>query len=160
MIGKGDKLPSATFTVMGTDGPARKTTEEIFGGRRVALFALVGAFTGSCTNNHVPGYLQALDKLKAKGIDAVACLSVNDVFVLNALAKQTGAEGKIEFLADGSAEFTKAAGLDMDLTERGMGVRSKRYALIARDGVVEEIMVEDVPSKVENSSAESVLSRL
>jgi peroxiredoxin len=133
-IQKGDSLPDATFTVMTADGPAPKTTKEIFGGRKVVLFAVPGAFTPTCHKNHMPGYVTNAEAIKAKGVDAIAVTGVNDVFVMNAWAEATGGKGLIEFLADGSGAFAKAVGLDLDLSQRGLGIRSKRYAMVVEDG--------------------------
>lgn len=160
MIQVGDKLPETTFTVNGPDGPETVNTSDVFGGRKVALFAVPGAFTPTCSNNHLPGFVEHAGDFKAKGVDAVVCVAVNDVFVLAAWSKAAGADGKVEFLADGSAEFAKATGLDLDMNARGLGIRSKRYAAIVDNGVVHELLVEDVPSKAESSSAESLLAKL
>jgi peroxiredoxin len=152
----GDHLPQATFRVNGPDGPQAKTTDDVFKGRRVVLVGVPGAFTPSCHRNHLPGFVQHLAEIKARGIDAVAVTSVNDVFVLDAWAKASGAEG-IDFLADGNADFAKAAGLDMDGSGFGLGTRSKRYAALVEDGVVRVLNIEESPSKAEASSAEALL---
>src|SRR5262245_27738898 len=149
----GDRLPEATFTTMSAEGPKPMTTGEVFGGKKVALFAVPGAYTPTCSRQHLPGYVQKFDELKSKGFDAVACTSVNDVFVLTAWAKDSGAAGKILMLADGSADFAKKVGLDVDLTARGLGVRSKRYSMIVENGVVKSLNVEEVPSTHDKSSA-------
>ncbi|MGL4396724.1 MAG: peroxiredoxin [Hyphomicrobium sp.] len=154
----GDRLPDANFTVMGPDGPAAKSTSDVFKGRKVALFAVPGAYTPSCHKNHMPGFVDRVAELKAKGIDAVACTAVNDVFVLSNWAKDTGADGKIEMLADGSADFAKATGLDIDLAGFGLGTRSKRYAMLVEDGVVKVLNIEDSPPQVDKSSAETLCS--
>ena len=156
----GDKLPETTFRVMTADGPAPKTTDEVFKGRKVVLFAVPGAFTPTCSNNHLPGFLAKLDEIKAKGIDHVAVTSVNDVFVMNAWAKASGGDGQIEFLADGSADLAKAIGLELDATGGGLGVRSKRYAMIVNDGTVEWLAVEDAPGKADATGAEAVMAQL
>lgn len=156
----GSKLPETTFRVMTADGPAPKTTDEVFKGRKVVLFAVPGAFTPTCSNNHLPGFLAKLDEIKAKGIDHVAVTAVNDVFVMNAWAKASGGEGKIEFLADGSADLAKAIGLELDATGGGLGVRSKRYAMIVNDGTVEWLAVEDAPGKADATGADAVLGQL
>ena len=155
----GDHLPQATFRVMTPDGPAAKTTDDVFKGRRVVLVAVPGAFTPTCHRNHLPGYVAKRQEILGRGIDAIAVTSVNDVFVLDAWSKQTGAEG-IEVLADGNGDFAKAIGLDMDGTGFGLGVRSKRYAMLVDDGVVRALNVEDSPSKAEVSSAEALLKSL
>jgi peroxiredoxin len=153
----GDRLPNATFTVMTTDGPKPQTTDDIFKGKKVVLFAVPGAFTPTCHKNHLPGFLQNADKIKAKGIDTIAVTGVNDVFVMDAWKKNTDAEGKIEFLADGSAEFAKALELSVDLNARGLGTRSQRYAMLVEDGVVKTLNIEDTPGKAEISGAENLL---
>lgn len=160
MIKVGDTLPKATFIVKGEDGPAPKTTDDIFKGKKVVLIGLPGAFTPTCHGNHVPGFLAKETEIKSKGVDTIAVVSVNDVFVMDAWAKALGATGKIEFLADGSAAFAKAAGLSMDLTERGMGVRSQRYSMLVDDGVVRRLNVEEAPGKADLSGAEAMLGQL
>lgn len=154
----GDKLPDVKFTVMGADGPEPKSVADIFSGRKVALFAAPGAYTPSCHKNHIPGFVDRAEEIKGKGVDAIACTTVNDIFVLTNWAKDTGATGKIEMLADGAAVFAKAVGLDVDLAGFGMGVRSKRYAMLVDDGVVKALNVEDSPPNVDKASAESVCS--
>ncbi|MBO0766282.1 MAG: peroxiredoxin [Hyphomicrobiaceae bacterium] len=149
----GDRLPDATFTTMSAEGPKPMHTSEVFGGKKVALFAVPGAYTPTCSKQHLPGYVQKYDELKSKGFELVACTAVNDVFVLTAWARDSGADGKILMLADGSAEFAKKIGLDIDLTARGLGVRSKRYSMIVEDGVVKSLNVEEVPSNHDKSSA-------
>src|SRR6266571_7563334 len=139
----GDRIPNATFTVMTADGPKPKTTDELFKGKKVVLFAVPGAFTPTCSNNHLPGFVKNAAAIKAKGIDTIAVTGVNDVFVMDAWKKNTGAEGKIEFLADGSAAFANAIGLSIDLGERGLGTRSQRYAMLVEDGVVKTLNLED-----------------
>jgi peroxiredoxin len=156
----GDRLPTATFTVMTADGPKPKTTDEMFQGKKIVLFAVPGAFTPTCHKNHLPGFLQNAGAIKSKGIDAIAVTGVNDVFVMDAWKKATGAEGKIEFLADGSGEFAKALGLTADLVARGLGVRSQRYSMLVEDGVVKTLNIEDSPGKAEISSAETLLKQL
>ncbi|MET7247926.1 peroxiredoxin [Methylobacterium sp. EM32] len=155
----GDHLPQATFRVMGPDGPVAKTTDDVFKGRRVVLVAVPGAFTPTCHRNHLPGYVTRRGDILARGIDAIAVTAVNDVFVLEAWSKSAGAEG-IEFLADGNGDFAKALGLDMDGTGFGLGVRSKRYAMVVEDGVVRVLNVEDSPSKADHSGAETLLKSL
>jgi peroxiredoxin len=156
----GDRLPSATFTVMTADGPKPKTTDEMFKGKKVVLFAVPGAFTPTCHKNHLPGFLQNADAIRAKGIDAIAVTGVNDVFVMDAWKKATGADGKIEFLADGSGDFAKALGLTADLIARGLGVRSQRYSMVVEDGVVKKLNLEDAPGKAEISGADNLLKQL
>lgn len=154
----GDKLPDATFTVMGSEGPKAVKTADVFAGKTVALFAVPGAYTPTCHSKHMPGFLAHMDQLKGKGVDEVACTAVNDIFVLDYWAKDTGAAGKVTMLADGSAEFAKAVGLQIDLTERGLGVRSMRYAMLVEDGVVKVLNVDDAPPIHDKSSAETLCS--
>jgi peroxiredoxin len=149
----GDRLPDTTFMTMGPDGsPKPMKTGEVFGGKKVALFGIPGAYTGVCTKQHLPSYLQNYDELKKKGFDTIACTSTNDIFVLTNWSKDTKADGKILMLGDGSAEFAKKIGLDIDLSARGMGVRSRRYSMIVQDGVVKALNVEEVPGTVDKSS--------
>lgn len=155
----GDHLPQATFRVNGPDGPQAKTTDDVFKGRRVVLVGVPGAFTPACHRNHLPGFVAKREEILARGIDAIAVTSVNDIFVLNAWQQQSGAEG-IEFLADGNAEFAKAIGLEMDGSGFGLGPRSQRYAMLVDDGVVRILNVEDTPSKAEVSGAEALLKVL
>src|SRR5208282_3559594 len=140
----GDRVPSGSFMVMTADGPKPKTTDELFKSKKVVLFAVPGAFTPTCHKNHLPGFVKNLAAIKAKGIDTVAVTGVNDVFVMGEWKKASGGDG-IEFLADGSGNWAKALGLTADLTERGLGVRSQRYAMVVVDGVVKTLNVEDVP---------------
>ena len=156
----GARLPNTTFRTMGPDGPATLMADELFAGKKAVLFAVPGAFTPTCHKNHLPGYLNNLDALKAKGVEVVAVTSVNDVFVMNAWAEATGAAGKIEFLSDGNAEFAKAIGLDLDATGGGLGIRSKRYVMLLDDMVVTSLAVEDSPGKADQSSAERLLETL
>jgi peroxiredoxin len=155
----GDKLPDATFNTMSPEGPKPMTTADVFGGKKVVLFAVPGAFTPTCHNTHLPGFIQMAGDMKSKGIDTIACTAVNDVFVLSAWAKQTGAEGKILFLADGSADFAKKIGLEFDLTGRGLGVRSRRYSMVVEDGVVKSLNLEE-GAAVDKSSAATVCGML
>lgn len=159
-IAVGEKLPEATFRVMTADGPAEKTVADVFGGKKVAAFAVPGAYTPTCHAKHVPGFLDNLDALKARGVDDVVCIAVNDPFVLGKWATDTGADGKITFLSDGNGEFTRAIGLELDGSAVGLGMRSKRYALLADDGVVSVLNIEDVPSTADTSSAEALLKSL
>ncbi|MCX7340397.1 MAG: peroxiredoxin [Hyphomicrobiales bacterium] len=156
----GDKLPQSTFRIMTADGPAAKTTDEVFGGRNVALFAVPGAFTPTCHRNHLPGFLARADEIKAKGIDAIAVVAVNDVFVMNAWAKDSGAAGIIEFLSDGNADFAQAIGLTLDGSGFGLGTRFQRFSMVVRDGVVDTLAVEDGPGKAELSGADALLASL
>ncbi len=159
-ISVGDKLPDATFTTMTAEGPTQMSTADVFGGRKVVLFAVPGAFTPTCHMKHLPGFVTHAADLKAKGVDTIACVSVNDVFVLNAWADQSGAKDAVTFLADGSADFTKAIGMELDASGLGLGIRSQRYAMLVDDGVVAVLNLEDVPSSAEASSAEKILAAL
>jgi glutaredoxin/glutathione-dependent peroxiredoxin len=156
----GDRLPNATFTVMTADGPQPKSTDDIFKGKKVVLFAVPGAFTPTCHKNHLPGFLQKADAIKAKGVNTIAVTGVNDVFVMDAWKKATGADAKIEFLADGSGDFAKALGLTADLVARGLGVRSQRYSMLVEDGVVKKLNIEDSPGKADVSGADNLLKQL
>ena len=159
-ISVGDRVPAATFKTMTPDGPAPKTSDDIFKGKKVVLFAVPGAFTPTCHKNHMPGFVKNADAIKAKGVDTIAVTAVNDVFVMDAWKKASGAEGKIEFLADGSAEFAKAIGLSLDASARGLGIRSQRYCMVVDDGVVKSISVEDAPGKAEVSGADNLLKSI
>jgi peroxiredoxin len=157
----GDRLPKATFRVMTADGPAPKTTDEIFKGKRIVLFAVPGAFTPTCHKNHMPGFVKNAEAIKAKGIEAIAVTSVNDVFVMDEWKKASNAQGKIDyFLSDGSAEFAKALDLALDASANGLGIRSKRYAMLVDDGVVKVLNIEDVPGKADVSGADNLLKAL
>jgi peroxiredoxin len=160
MIKVGDKLPEAKFAVMTAEGPAEKSTADIFNGKKVVLFAVPGAFTPTCHKNHLPGFLKNADAIKAKGVDTIAVTGVNDVFVMNAWKKDTGADGKIEFLADGSANFAKAVGLDLDVSARGLGIRSKRYSMLVDNGVVKSLNNEETPRTADVSGADAMLKTL
>ena len=159
MIKTGDTIPAMKLTSATADGPKEVTTDEVFGGKTVVLFATPGAFTPTCSARHVPGFLQNLDALRAKGVDTVACMSVNDVFVMEAWRKEMGVDDRIMMLADGAGVMTKALGLELDLTARGLGIRSQRYAMVVRDGKVEHLAVEK-PGDFDVSKAESVLAVL
>ena len=156
----GDKLPETTFMTMAADGPKPVTTTEFFGGRKVALFAVPGAYTPTCHKAHMPGFVERAAELRAKGFDAVACTSVNDIFVLTNWAKDTGAAGRIEMLADGSAAFARAIGLELDATARGLGIRSQRYAMAVDNGRVTILNVEDAPPSHDKSSAATLCSMI
>jgi len=156
----GDKIPQSSFQIITADGPQIKTTAEFFDNRTVVLVAVPGAFTPTCHNHHVPGYLDNLDALKDRGVDEVGIVSVNDMHVMSHWAKATGGEGKLTYLADGSGEFTKAIGLDLDLSAAGMGVRSKRYSMLVRNGVVEQLNIEENPGVADISAAARILSQL
>lgn len=154
----GDRLPDATFMTMSAEGPKPMKTAEVFGGRKVALFAVPGAYTPTCHGHHMPGFVQRYDELRSKGFDMVACTSANDIFVLTNWAKDSKADGKIMMLADGSADFARKIGLDIDLSARGLGVRSKRYSMIVEDGIVKALNVEDAAPNHDKSSAASLCS--
>jgi peroxiredoxin len=159
MIKVGDKLPEATFNVPGPDGMKQMSTDEVFKGKRVALFAVPGAFTPTCSARHLPSFREKAAELKAKGVDTIACTSVNDHHVMNAWAKDQNVAGDIVMLADGSANFAKALGLDADFSKFGMGTRSQRYSMIVKDGVVEKLNVEE-GGEYKVSSAEHMLGQL
>ena len=159
MIKIGDKLPAAEFSVMTADGQQKMSTDVIFAGRKVVLFGVPGAFTPTCSMNHLPGFLTHFEAIKAKGVDTIACTSVNDVHVMTAWGKHSGAEGKIIMLADGNASFAKACGLELNLDMAGMGLRSSRYSMIVENGVVKALNVED-KSGVNVSGAETILEQL
>ena len=155
----GDKLPEATFTVMGPDGPQPLSSADLFGGKTVALFAVPGAFTPTCSAKHLPGFKTHAADLKAKGVDTIACVSVNDVFVMNAWGKDQGVGDDIVMLADGNGAFTKAVGLELDASRFGMGPRSQRYSMVVKDGVVKELNVEEGP-EFRVSAADYMLAQL
>ncbi len=159
-IAVGDKVPSAKFNIITEEGMSELSTDELFSGKRVVVFALPGAFTPTCSAKHVPGFVRHADALKAKGVDSIACLSVNDVFVMGAWGKDQGVGDKVAMIADGSADFTKAVGMELDLSSRGLGLRSRRYAMVVEDGVVKTLKVEENPSGLDVSSAESILAEL
>jgi peroxiredoxin len=155
----GDTLPQATLMTMGPDGPQPLSTDDLFKGKRVALFALPGAYTPTCSAKHLPGFKEKAQDLRAKGVDQIACLSVNDVFVMGAWGKDQNAGEDVMMLADGNGDFTKAVGLEMDGSRYGMGLRSQRYSMIVNDGKVEQLNVEQ-GGEFRVSSAEYLLDRL
>ena len=157
-IKAGERIPTVELTHMTKDGPKPITTDELFKGKKVVLFALPGAFTPTCSASHLHGFVVNADKIKAKGVDEVVCLSVNDAFVMDAWGKTQNAE-EIHMVGDGNADFARAVGLELDLTGRGMGVRLQRFAMIVEDGVVKHINVE-APGKFEVSSAEKMMELL
>jgi peroxiredoxin len=159
-IAIGDSLPEATFRVLGSEGIDKLTTAEIFSGKKVVLFAVPGAFTPTCHLKHLPGFIDKADAFKKKGVNTVACVAVNDPFVLDAWAKATGGMGKILFLSDGNGEFTTKIGLDFDGSGIGLGTRSKRYAMLVDDGVVKALNIEDSPGVADVSTAEKLLAAL
>lgn len=159
-IKTGDKLPDVQLMHLTDAGPAPISTEELFGGKTVALFAVPGAFTPTCSNQHLPGFIERSEELRAAGVDTIVCMSVNDAFVMGAWGKQQGANGKVMMVADGNAELTEKMGLSMDGSGFGMGTRSLRYSMIVRDGTVETVNVEQNPGQAVDSGAENLLSQL
>jgi len=155
----GDRLPAGSFLHMTAEGPAPITTEEIFKGRKVVLFSVPGAFTPTCSNKHLPGFLEQYEAFKAKGVDAVACMAVNDVFVMDAWGKAKGAKDKLLMLADGNGDYARALGLEMDGSKFGLGTRSKRFSMIVEDGVIRELNVE-APGEFKVSAAEATVCQL
>ena len=155
----GQKIPAATLKVPTADGIQDKTTDELFRGKKVVLFSVPGAFTPTCSAKHLPGFVQNAAAIKAKGVDSIVCLAVNDAFVMQAWGKDQNCGDKVIMAADGNGEFAKALGLDFDGSKFGMGTRSQRFALVAEDGVVKQLAVE-APGKFEVSSAEAVLGKL
>lgn len=155
----GDKLPSATFTKATDHGPEAVDTDSFFAGRKVALFSVPGAFTPTCSAKHLPGFIEHLDDLKAKGVDEVACTAVNDAFVLGAWSKSNNADGKVTMLGDGNGDFAEAVGLTMDGSKFGLGKRGQRFSMIVEDGVVTQLNVE-APGEFKVSSAEHMLEQL
>jgi len=156
----GDKLPKATLRLITTDGATPVSTEEYFGRSKVVLFGLPGAFTPTCHKNHLPGFLADEAAFKAKGVGKIAMTSVNDPYVLAEWSKATGSSGHIDFLSDGNAEFAKALGLDFDASPGGLGIRSKRYAMLIEEGVVKLLNIEDSPGKADVSSAAHLLGEM
>lgn len=154
----GDKIPSVTLNLMTEDGPGAITTDELFAGKKVAIFGVPGAFTPTCSAKHLPGFVSNADALKAKGIDTIACVSVNDAFVMGAWGKDQGVGDKVKLLADGSAAFTKATGLELDLTAKGLGLRCQRFAMVVDNGVVKSLHIDE--GTFEKTSAETMLSEL
>ncbi len=155
----GDRIPSVTVAHMTGDGPAQISTDEVFGAKRVVLFAVPGAFTPTCSAQHLPGFLANADAIKAKGVDTIACVAVNDAFVMGAWGKDQNVGDAVLLLADGSGDFTRAVGMEFDLTGMGLGVRSKRYSMIVDDGVVKALNL-DEGGKLEGSTAEKLLEQL
>ncbi len=158
-IGVGEKVPSVTLKHMNRDGMQEITTDELFAGKKVVLFALPGAFTPTCSAKHLPGFVGNAAAIKAKGVDTIACLSVNDAFVMNAWGENQGVGDSVLMLADGNADFTRAVGLQLDASGFGMGTRSQRYAMVVDNGTVSALAVEDGPG-LDVSSAENILARL
>ena len=159
-IGIGERLPEATFRVLGSEGIEKLTTSDIFADRKVVLFAVPGAFTPTCHLKHLPGFIDNADAFKKKSVHTVACVAVNDPFVMDAWSKAAGGRGKVLFLSDGNGEFTKVIGLDFDGSGIGLGLRSKRYAMLVDDGVVKVLKVEDSPGVADVSTAEKLLAKV
>ncbi len=159
-IKPGDKLPDATLMHLTDAGPAPISTEELFGGKTVALFAVPGAFTPTCSNQHLPGFIEKSEELRAAGVDTIVCMSVNDAFVMGAWGQQQGATGKVMMVGDGNAELTQKMGLSVDSSGFGMGTRSVRFSMIVRDGVLETLNIEQNPGQAVDSGAENLLSQL
>ena len=155
----GESIPSMKLMMATAEGPKETSTDDIFKGKKVVLFAVPGAFTPTCSAKHLPGFVQNAEAFQAKGVDTVACIAVNDAFVMGAWGKDQGTGDKVTMLADGAAQFTKALGLELDLNGRGMGMRSQRYALIVEDGKVTHLGVEE-PGGFEASKAETILAAL
>jgi glutaredoxin/glutathione-dependent peroxiredoxin len=156
----GDALPQSNFRVMTEDGPAVQTTDDVFKGQKIVLFAVPGAFTPTCHKNHLPSFIANFDAFKDKGIDGIYVTAVNDVFVIDAWIKATEAEGKIAFLSDGNGDFAKAIGLSMDGSGFGLGLRSQRYSMLVEDGIVRVLNIEESPSQSEVSGAKALLEQL
>jgi peroxiredoxin len=156
----GDSIPAAKLRVMTSEGPAWKTTDELFKGKKVVLFGVPGAFTGTCHKSHLPGFIQNADAIKKKGVDTIAVTGVNDHFVMDAWKEASGAGDKIEFLSDGNGEFAKALDLTFDGSANGLGTRSRRYSMVIDNGVVKTLNIEEAPGKVDVSSAENILKAL
>src|ERR1700761_5343481 len=158
-IKAGDRMPSGTLKTMTKDGPKDVTTDELFKGKTVVLFSVPGAFTPTCDAKHLPGFVQLADQIHAKGVDTIACMAVNDVFVMNAWGKHSGVADKILMLADGNGTYSKALGLELDASGYGMGQRGQRFAIIVKDGVAKNVDVE-APGQFKVSSAEHILGQL
>jgi peroxiredoxin len=159
-IKSGDKLPAATLMHLTDAGPAPISTEELFGGKTVALFAVPGAFTPTCSNQHLPGFIEKSEELRAAGVDTIVCMAVNDAFVMGAWGQQQGANGKVMMVADGNAELTQKMGLSVDSSGFGMGTRAVRFSMIVRDGVLDILNIEQNPGQAVDSGAENLLSQL
>ena len=158
-IKAGDRIPSVTLMKMGPDGPQPVSSDDLFAGKTVAFFGVPGAFTPTCSAKHLPGFVENAEALTAKGVDSIVCTSVNDVFVMSAWAKDQNTGDKVEMVADGDAAFTKAAGLELDLTGKGLGLRNQRFSMIVEDGVVKTLNI-DPAGAFEDTSAEKLLKQL
>jgi glutaredoxin/glutathione-dependent peroxiredoxin len=159
-INVGDKIPTATLKQLTPEGVKEVTTDEIFGGKKVVLFAVPGAFTPACSQRHLPGFVERAADIKAKGVDEIACVAVNDAFVMGAWGRDQKTEGKVRMLADGSGDFVRALGLELDLSKGGLGIRSQRYSMLVDNGVVKSLNVEKQPGQVDVSGAEAMLRAL
>src|SRR5262249_45508952 len=159
-INVGDRIPSVTLKQLTPEGVKEFATDEIFRGKRIVLIAVPGAFTPACSQRHLPGYVERAADIKAKGIDEIACVAVNDAFVMGAWSRDQKAEGKVRMLADGSGDFTRALGLELDLTKGGLGIRSKRYSMLVDDGVVKSLNIEQQPGQVDVSGADAMIKAL
>jgi peroxiredoxin len=155
----GDRMPSGTFKTMTPDGPKDLTTDELFKGKKVVLFSVPGAFTPTCDAKHLPGFVENAAQIKAKGIDTIACMAVNDVFVMNAWGKSSNVGDKVLMLADGNGEYAKALGLEMDARGFGLGMRGQRFALVVEDGVAKQVHIE-APKEFKVSAADYILGQL
>jgi glutaredoxin/glutathione-dependent peroxiredoxin len=158
-IKAGDHMPSGTLKVMTKDGPKDVSTDELFKGKKVVLFSVPGAFTPTCDARHLPGFVQLADQIRAKGVDTIACMAVNDVFVMNAWGKASSAGDKVMMLADGNGDYAKALGLELDARKFGMGTRGQRFALLVDDGALKAVNVEE-PGQFKVSAAEYILGQL
>ena len=156
----GDRLPAVNLKQLTADGIKDVPITELTKGKKVVLFAVPGAFTPTCSEKHLPGFVEQAESIKAKGVDAILCVAVNDPFVLSAWEKARNVGGKVNILSDGNAEFTRAIGLDLDASGFGLGTRSKRYAMVVDDGVVKALKIEDAPTQAEKSSAAAILAAL
>ena len=158
-ISNGEKMPSGAFGVMTDTGPGSISSEDLFAGKKVVLVSVPGAFTPTCSLNHLPGFVDQADQLTAKGVDTIACMAVNDVFVMDAWGKDRGVGEKVKMLADGNGEYSRALGLELDATGFGMGMRGQRFAIVVDDGVATHVAIED-PGQFEVSKAEAILDAL
>jgi len=159
-INVGDRLPDVNLKQLTAEGMKDVSIGELTRGKKVVLFAVPGAFTPTCSERHLPGFLEQAEAIRAKGVDTIACVAVNDPFVLNAWDKANNVGGRVQLLSDGNAQFTKAIGLELDGSGFGLGLRSQRYAMVVEDGVVRTLLVEDVPTQAEASSAKAILDAL
>ena len=159
-INVGDRLPDVNLKQLTSEGIKDVSIGELTRGKTAVIFAVPGAFTPTCSERHLPGFLESADAIRAKGVDTIACVAVNDPFVLNAWDKANNVDGRVRILSDGNGEFTKAIGLELDGSGSGLGLRSRRYAMVVEDGVVETLLVEEVPTQAEASSAKSILAAL